>query len=299
MSLTEFKSKNLYGDNSNEFIYRLDGFNDVVLPGEESDFFSSDTLGKFDKKNNFIYNQKPDPLIKYSLNSHGFRCDNFDKELVKNNFLYAGCSITHGLGLPLNASWAYQFNDMMGKDKYYNISVPGIGIEQIVWNVFTFIRMFGNPESILILFPCFDRNIKITEYENTFITNIDTKDNFKYNNERILEFIKAYNIIKILEMYCDSNNIKLVWSSWSDQMEQILNNSGIRDFKNYFFMNDLDLFIEGIAAKKFLSKDIIEKPKELDNKYWYVARDEHHPGAQQQRLYALLFKEEYERRYEK
>jgi hypothetical protein len=299
MSWTNFKSSNLHGVNSNEFIYRLDGLNDLIIPGKEYDFFSSDTLGKFNKKRKFIYNQDPDPLIKYSLNSYGFRCDNFDKELVKDNFLYAGCSVTHGLGLPLNGSWAYQFNQMMGKSKYYNISVPGIGIEQIIWNIFTFIELFGNPKCIFVLLPCFNRNIKIIDYEDSFMVDLDDGEKFKNNNERILEFIKTYHILKILELYCASNNIRLVWSSWSNDIEKILKQSENFSFKNYFFMNDLDLFLEGIAAEKFMSKDIIEKPEELNNKYWNIARDDHHPGSQQQRLYALLFKEEYERRYEK
>jgi hypothetical protein len=302
MSYINFHDADIHGEYSNDFIYRLDGNNLVSLPSTVSDFFGSDTIGLFDKNKKFILNQESDPLIKYSLNSYGFRCNDFNSEDVKNNFIYSGCSIGFGLGLPSNGSWPYQLNKLMNKNSYYNLSVPGMAIEQIIWNLFTFIKKFGNPKGIFILFPDIDRSIKLnrTEQDNrrSFFITTNNESIIENQEDKQKELLKAFHLIDMLEIYCNSHNIELLWSSWSTYLtESIVKNN--YTFLNFMNMANLEIEYDSMILKRLLSGDVLKKPKELDNKYWKIARDNLHPGTQQQRIYALAFKKEYERRYEK
>lgn len=75
--------------------------------------------------------------IEYKYNNYGFRCDDFDS--WKNHpyrILFAGCSMTEGIGIPLENTWAKIMHNMICQD--LNISIPfwsiaagGTGLDQM------------------------------------------------------------------------------------------------------------------------------------------------------------------------
>jgi hypothetical protein len=50
--------------------------------------------------------------ITYSFNDDGYRCDSFSTE-SEFPILFMGCSLTEGVGLPLNEVWSYHLHDRM------------------------------------------------------------------------------------------------------------------------------------------------------------------------------------------
>ena len=74
----------------------------------------------------------------YKHNNYGFRCDDFDSWTNHPyRVLFAGCSITEGIGLPLEHTWAKLMHEMICKDikkeiPFWSIALGGTGIDQMV-----------------------------------------------------------------------------------------------------------------------------------------------------------------------
>lgn len=67
--------------------------------------------------------------IRYRINDAGFRMDQNFRDLLPGNCnFYLGCSITFGIGLNLEDTWAWQLNRDLG-GSFVNLSWPGGGIE--------------------------------------------------------------------------------------------------------------------------------------------------------------------------
>lgn len=80
---------------------------------------SSDTPENYDKSKT-IY--KPEDFI-YKFNNYGFRCDDFnDWQNYPHRILYAGCSLTEGVGLPIDATWPKLFHQQLCQQ--LNIEMP-------------------------------------------------------------------------------------------------------------------------------------------------------------------------------
>lgn len=64
--------------------------------------------------------------ITYKINSHGFRCDEF--ELNSDCIIALGCSFTMGIGLPIESTWPTLVGTALNK-KVYNLSWGGASID--------------------------------------------------------------------------------------------------------------------------------------------------------------------------
>lgn len=149
--------------------------------------------------------------VEYKLNSSGIRCDDFIYKHNKEHILFAGCSISAGIGIDLKDTWCYKVHQNFKETSgYFNISLPGGSISEIVFNVFKYISKYGNPNFIFILLPNIARDLRYI------------KENF------INQFV--YNEYLSLNLYCKSNNIKLITSSWSPkELSDVL-----KDFSTFF-----------------------------------------------------------------
>ncbi len=96
--------------------------------------------------------------IHYTINNDGFRCDNFNKNIT-TEFLFAGCSETFGQGGPLKDCWAYMLNSEFSLNNYFNLGQSGSGYQAIVYNVLSYIKKYGSPKVLFILFPNIEREI--------------------------------------------------------------------------------------------------------------------------------------------
>lgn len=119
-----------------------------------------DTLERY-KKLKIKVPYGPDDIT-YRFNNKGFRCDDFDSwENHPYRILFAGCSLTEGIGLPLDDCWAKILqnkisNKMNTKIPYWNLADGGTGIDHMIRNLY----IEGNslkPQIIISILPSLER----------------------------------------------------------------------------------------------------------------------------------------------
>ncbi len=94
--------------------------------------------------------------ITYVYNEHGFRCDRFDLE-SPYRILFAGCSMTEGIGVPLKDLWAKQMHIMICQKlqidiPYWNIATAGAGLDHMVRHLYN-VKDLLKPQIIISYLP--------------------------------------------------------------------------------------------------------------------------------------------------
>jgi len=247
-------------------------------------FLNKDYVGTFDVSLDGVINriikaenQVDGPKIKYNLNKFGFRSKTlkkFDKNEI--NILYSGCSNTWGNGVFEEEMWSTILTNKMQilyPNKIINannIAYPGASIKAIIKNLLGVIQITGNPDYIFISFPNVSRDLSYSKGYGYFIncflqsfihlnpneTSIKYNQNFSYENN----LLTATTMIFLLEEFCKSSNIKLVWTEWEESDDEIFKKI---NFNNYLKIN----------------KNYENKAIKTNSPYWEIAKDGRHPGA--------------------
>lgn len=264
--------------NSNIIDFKNTGFINILNYAENKypvrenfKFFTSDTE-RFNIKDDFYY----------FLNSHRFRSDEFSKESTRQNFLFAGCSQTLGVGLPMELVWSHKVNSMFNKTYFNNLSGVSLSIDTIIINVIKYIELFGSPEAIVILFP---DHFRVTRFVDDKIVS-KWLDPRKYSqtqdgrDEINFAFFKYATEIKHLEVLCDSLNIPLVYSSWQEETSILLAKLVEDGYLKYGF----DIYKHDDVELELYDKKNTKYPH-----YWKVARDEVHFGEMRNIYFAESF----------
>lgn len=110
----------------------------VYTINKKRKWFPSDTRKQyFVAKEKFKIVYGPDD-IEYKFNNKGFRCDNFeDCTNHPYRILFAGCSMTEGIGLPLEHTWAKIMHKKICKNlkikiPFWSIAAGGSGVDHMV-----------------------------------------------------------------------------------------------------------------------------------------------------------------------
>jgi len=211
-----------------------------------------------------------------------------DENKIKNvDLITLGCSFTYGQGVPAGTSWPYWISEKL-KTSCANISGPGQSVMWLVSTFFSYVEKVGNPKVVLALFPNFSRmqiqylknkmkykqqGIEKNNHEiveaiidlNPYVGKLDFDSKYFKAPLDISEvfpvettFSISIQFIKMLEIYCRSNNIKLLWSTWSigeeEWLSQNINNT---KFKNYVDMNFRQWHVsknwEDVLCKDFIN----------------------------------------------
>ena len=99
---------------------------------QETKWNSPDSLENYKQLNSSQLNYSTDEIT-YSFNDDGYRCDSFS---IKSEFpiLFMGCSLTEGIGLPLNEVWTHHLHDRivntLNKDiPFWSLAKGGTSID--------------------------------------------------------------------------------------------------------------------------------------------------------------------------
>lgn len=197
----------------------------------------------------------------YDLNSLGYR----SPEFKSGQIVAGGCSQTFGVGIKQEMTWPNQLSKSTGIE-CANISKPGASVQWIVQKIIRYIKEYGNPKAIVCVFPDFYR-MDFTVNENLIgfkkkPVNIESKvagihlegmadldQRPKYSkvphnvNDVLpveLPFYISFQYIHILEQYCKSNNIKLAWTTWKFNLNELIKKlaSEYDIFTNYIEVDD-------------------------------------------------------------
>lgn len=202
------------------------------------------------------------------VNAEGFRCDEFKTNHNERHILFSGCSVTYGVGLLEDEIWAKKLYNKIKQETplsgFFNLGLSGIGISEIVANIFKYIHNFGKPHSIFVCLPNVQRRYAIDVSDPHLypqamppkIYHAVYKDN---KNDEFIDIIQihAFHYLMFLEMFCKSNNINLYCFSYNDN----------------FATMELDRFykIETRTLVRNLAQFCTDHPK---NKYNLEARDD-------------------------
>ena len=203
------------------------------------------------------------------VNSKGFIGEEIESAA---DIVTLGCSFTYGEGVPKGASWSDFVSKELNLTKH-NLGSSGKGVPFEINCFFEYVKHFGNPKIVLCLFPEFIR-MEIASRSHQMRPEKDYKNNAKIPSVDQDEEIITYQItprdtydgrpkylklpvlaeeimpletaqmlsiqyIKMLEAYCNSNNIKLIWTTWFiPQNKWLDNNKGNWYFKNYHHFNE-------------------------------------------------------------
>jgi hypothetical protein len=242
----------------------------------------------------------------YRINDQGFRSKKFtefDKD--KTNILFTGCSITEAVGLPEELSWPNKLIDLMKEhDKelnvdFYNLALNGSGIFLSIKNLLAFINSIGKPDYIFALFPQMSRSLAWNDtdgfsnvhYEKPLILTDDFNKNYTKNYVHENNLMTNITMINILEQTCLMLGIKLIWSTWRREEEDLYLDCNFNNFFKlkhqvgsltllhpsiYEIWHKKNLYYESEYNKKY---EKFIKNNHNNEDYFVVARDGQHPGS--------------------
>lgn len=94
-----------------------------------------------------------DKEITYIMNDYGHRCKSLKDINLDNYILFLGCSITLGMGVELEKSFAYLIAQEKKCD-YYNLSLHGTGMDVVEHNLINWLFTVNKkPKYIILQYP--------------------------------------------------------------------------------------------------------------------------------------------------
>lgn len=232
-------------------------------------------------------NIKNDNDITYILNNDGFRSDNFVNSHNGLHILFAGCSETFGVSSPIEETWSKILYNEISKNNnvsgYFNIGHPSAGITVITYQIFNYIKKYGSPDYLFVLFPNIDRRVSWVNQKGYIQKNGKTIGAKESDTNTYLNMIyDNVFMYKILELVSECLNIKLIYANF-DNMDfihikkianslQIIDINNSEEFEQYVGnlpLSNKDIFIRrdmvhrGIAFHKFWSHKFLLKFQEL------------------------------------
>lgn len=218
--------------------------------------------------------------IEYKLNSKNYRSIEFDGTA---EIMSLGCSFTFGLGLQNEMVWPSILAKKLNKS-LVNLAQPGDSTTAQVRKAFSYFKEYGNPKIILAAFPLY--RMEFPTIPGKLEIDIDNKkhniEHFMFYDDYLEPYAKSpYDLSKIipkevavfytqyhiqmLEQYCESNDIKLIWSVWEDyeNIYQFLIKNKPEALKNYCNINWERFFHIGSYKKKILECSEHEEDHDL------------------------------------
>lgn len=192
------------------------------------------------------------------INSLGYRSDEFQIVKDKTNILFSGCSVTYGDGLFLEEIWANRvWKKIQSVGPFQNLSSAGRSIQTICFETIKFCSKYGNPDLIVLMLPDSQRCVRYDfDQSKHFVYVIEPKRGNLEDQADIKEFLAdSFQAYRVLEIFCEMNNIKLMSFSWNTDLEKKFMDFGFKTFNSF----DTDSLANLVSEhEKTLSKDQLE-----------------------------------------
>lgn len=258
----------------------------------------------------------------YKRNSLGFRSAEFDNT-DKVKILHAGCSLTEGVGLPLDHTWSGFVNHKISEElqrpiTMYNIGVGGFSIDAIIRFVYITLNSGRfNPDVVFLLLPSPMRMeyLYTDSYNHSqmlhFVPHFDfsvdpVAKELSKNISTLISFRhRAHEMFKsllFLKMFLDNKGIPFFFSTWD--------NFKVTDFEPTYSKTPVDFFtFLKQELPKSLQEHFIPAYMQFDNccglndkferKFKYnIARDGMHYGPNSHFNFANHFYQQIKDTYE-
>lgn len=296
--MAELEEDPFFGVLNRDFVYILNGTEDIKLPNNSYPTWCMDCDHPVcvKRQHRIIRNNwHKYPAFEYKLNNYGFRSDDFSSELAGSNMLYGGCSNTFALGVPIEYSWAYQLNKHLGKNNFFSTAVNSSSIDVVVHNTINYIRKIGKPAGIVLLLPDLLRvvskiDMKLDKKVGTYPILANTAKQIM-GDEKTFPIIRGnllfrfYEDVTALEMICETLDIPLMWSTWNEDLNNIIKEELHDKFNHYVNM------LDNIRFEHW------QENEEADSSmFWKASREGHYPGVTH-KVYADVMFELWQKKY--
>lgn len=186
------------------------------LPADgEFDFWDSDTADIYEKNvkkfgQQWIYTDKS---FSYKINRQGYRSNNIEDINLDNYMAVLGCSLTVGIGLALEDTWAYQISQQEDLD-LVNAAIPGASNNLIYANFVRLATITKKPKFIIINWTDLTRNFywdssgcSLYIVGHKISDNSDWDQSFKqriiHQDKLIYEFSEMFNQVNLIALSRD------------------------------------------------------------------------------------------------
>ena len=248
--------------------------------------------------------QNTDPETTYKLNLHGYRGPN----LRSVDFVALGCSQTFGQGVEEEDTWPSRLSKLTGMS-YVNMGVPAESSHGMLNHALAYIDKFGAPKAIVALFPGYGRFSTILNYAynrqrlteppyaggvSLVRLNTDAREDAEipklskrpYPIEDIISvettMYQSLQAIKMLIEYCKVAGIKLLFSSWQEEMVPVMETIGYSEY-----VKTLPRCYEGV-----IFEDCHSDERKIHESRWHEGSDvSGHMGVHAHIHYAEAFAE--------
>lgn len=135
---------------------------------KNTNFSGSDSEEKFlksksEKEESWEYNSMP---ISYIRNEYGHRSGKITELNLDNYILFTGCSITEGIGIPVESRYSNLLSDMLKCD-IYNLGLGGTGNDIIFYNLMSWFSIIKTKPKLVVLQWTSEYRYAIIDKENT------------------------------------------------------------------------------------------------------------------------------------
>lgn len=215
-----------------------------------------------------------DTSVTYQFNSHGFRCEEFNLDTERDSIVFLGCSLTAGVGIPLEDTWAYKVAKTLGL-RCYNLGIGGTSADGCFRLAQHWIPIL-KPKYVCMLSPAMGR-MELIDGDNIFgflPLHLVPNDEMRRNLQRVTEIVLDDTEKKQFS-FSQINSFYTLWATNNINIEMNLkkNQYAIRHICEKNNVKIFDLTTEDVGPifnpVGFSKKAIKEK-----------ARDLMHPGRQ-------------------
>ncbi len=209
--------------------------------GPSAQWANSDTEENYREKmeGKGLTDYGPDSFI-YTQNPQGYRCDDLNLLKIRAaneiRIVFNGCSVTYGVGVPVEDIWCYQLLERLRGDfpnykfPYINIAKGGRSLDYIVRTYYLFAESVKYDMAIPLIpvpsrFELVVMDNIVTDFLKPFVPTCTTeleqqadavfREHFA-KNELYVQYHLQKNFA-FLRTLMKAHGIRLLWSSWAGQ----------------------------------------------------------------------------------
>lgn len=209
--------------------------------------------------------------ITYKFNSYGFRCDEFHQH-SEFPVVFLGCSMTEGVGLPIEHTWAYMLCEKIrqhtGKQiPFWSLAIAGTG-PMTQANLLYHFRKFVIKPALVVTWlpPGLRMEFNYGPTNELVLNNPWSRDSIPYTDKVTDDINFQLNMLERQAMLFDSiaeQNTKFVFAGWSYEEDDY---DVIRNCKN------IDLVFPYSYRTKIVNGRQVSNLDEKSRDLWHTGK---------------------------
>lgn len=211
--------------------------------------------------------------ISYDFNNKGFRCDDFDLwEKYPYRIVFAGCSFTEGIGLPLEHTWAKIFHkkvcEKLGIEiPFWSVAKGGTGLDFLIRSLYNDCDIL-RPQIVISILPFLERRERWHDDDwapcDGPLRNEMLGEMKLFLNERYITYQTEKNLIFLDLLLTKWDSLMLTMAAELEFDFQKISTSNIK-YTDHYSTNIKDFARDGMHAGPLANAELSEV---LFERFW-------------------------------